>query len=79
MGQVHKRSDQRFRWSRADLWAWLDLNQRPHPYQQSRAYRYATLRFRRWRVTVRGKVMRSYSHGRTSAPTRCHGHSKIED
>ena len=23
--------DQRFRWSRAGLWAWLDLNQRPHP------------------------------------------------
>ena len=23
--------DQRFRWSRANLWAWLDLNQRPHP------------------------------------------------
>jgi hypothetical protein len=23
--------DQRFRWSRLVWWAWLDLNQRPHP------------------------------------------------
>jgi hypothetical protein len=23
--------DQRFRWSEAVWWAWLDLNQRPHP------------------------------------------------
>jgi hypothetical protein len=29
--------DQRFRWSGTDLWARLDLNQRPHPYQGSRA------------------------------------------
>jgi hypothetical protein len=28
-----ERGGQRFRWSRAGLWAWLDLNQRPHPYQ----------------------------------------------
>jgi hypothetical protein len=28
-----KPGDRRFCWSRADLWAWLDLNQRPHPYQ----------------------------------------------
>src|SRR5215207_7253245 len=28
---TQKRSDQRFRWSWPVLWAWLDLNQRPHP------------------------------------------------
>jgi hypothetical protein len=26
-------------------WAWEELNLRPHPYQQSGAHRYATLRF----------------------------------
>jgi hypothetical protein len=31
---TRKVTDQRFRWSEAILWAWLDLNQRPHPYQQ---------------------------------------------
>ena len=36
---------QHFRWSGTALWAWEDLNLRLHPYQQSRAYRYATLRF----------------------------------
>jgi hypothetical protein len=40
-----KRSDQRFRWSGAGLWAWLDLNQRPHPYQQSPAERHADCSF----------------------------------
>jgi hypothetical protein len=30
-----KPRDRHFCWSRADLWAWLDLNQRPHPYQGS--------------------------------------------
>jgi hypothetical protein len=54
-----KRSDQRFRWSQAISWAWLDLNQRPHPYQQSRAYRYADPRFPRSLATVGGEVMRS--------------------
>src|SRR5215217_7818298 len=28
---TNKTTDERFRWSVADLWAWLDLNQRPHP------------------------------------------------
>jgi hypothetical protein len=41
-------------------WACQDLNLGPHPYQQSGAYRCATLRFRRWRATVEGQVMRSY-------------------
>jgi hypothetical protein len=40
-------------------WACQDLNLGPHPYQQSSAYRYATLRFRRWCPTVGGQVMRS--------------------
>jgi hypothetical protein len=39
--------DQRFRWSQVLRWAWEDLNLRLHPYQQSGAYRCATLRFRR--------------------------------
>ncbi len=30
-----RRNDQRFGWSEAVWWAWLDLNQRPHPYQGS--------------------------------------------
>jgi hypothetical protein len=28
-------TDERFRSSKLVLWAWLDLNQRPHPYQGS--------------------------------------------
>jgi hypothetical protein len=48
-------------------WAWLGLNQRPHPYQQSRAHRCATLRFPRSLPTVRGEVMRcSYIKVRTT-------------
>ena len=49
---------QRLRWSKAGLWAWEDLNLRPHPYQQSRAYRCATLRFCSSCATVGGEVMR---------------------
>jgi hypothetical protein len=33
LGCQLKPGDRRFCWSRADLWAWLDLDQRPHPYQ----------------------------------------------
>jgi hypothetical protein len=45
---------------------------RAHPYQQSSAYRYATRRFRRWRATVKGQVMRSNvptqpAHGQDAA------------
>jgi hypothetical protein len=50
-------------------WACQDLNLGPHPYQQSRAYRYATLRFCRSRVTVGGEVMRS-SRRALIRPTR---------
>jgi hypothetical protein len=89
-----KYTDGHFRRSRSVWWAWLDLNQRPHPetkiarvatgsaapraelgrarpiliprggprpwgsYQQSRAHRYATQRFRRSGSTVEGEVMR---------------------
>jgi predicted ester cyclase len=52
-------TDERPRRSRPVRWAWLDLNQRPHPYQQSRAQRCADRRFPRSRATVRGQVMRS--------------------
>jgi hypothetical protein len=41
------------------LWAWLDLNQRPHPYQVSRAKRCADRRFPRSLPSVRGEGMRS--------------------
>jgi hypothetical protein len=58
---TRKRSNQRSRWSRAGLWAWLDLNQRPHPYQVSRAQRCADGRFPRSRTSVRGEGMRSNS------------------
>ena len=54
-----KRSDQRLRWSQPASWAWLDLNQRPHPYQLSRAQRCADRRLRRSRPTVGTKGMRS--------------------
>src|SRR5512132_1388329 len=49
----------------AALWAWLDLNQRPHPYQQSRAERCAARRFPWSPPTVRDEVMRSYNLART--------------
>jgi hypothetical protein len=55
---ILRQTIQRFRWSEALLWAWEDLNLRPHPYQQSRAHRYATLRSCRSRPTVSGQVMR---------------------
>ena len=56
---VGEATDKRCRRS-APVWsAWLDLNQRPHLYQQSRACRYATRRSCRWCATVRGEVMRS--------------------
>jgi hypothetical protein len=54
-----KSSWQRFRWSGTALWAWEDLNLRPHPYQQSSAKRCADYRFPRSHATVRREVMRS--------------------
>jgi hypothetical protein len=42
-------------------WAWLDLNQRPHPYQVSRTQRCADRRFPRSHGSVGGEGMRSYS------------------
>jgi hypothetical protein len=59
LGWHRKRSDQRSCWLQGDLWAWLDLNQRPHPYQVSRAKRCAQGRFPRSPLSVRGEVMRS--------------------
>ena len=50
-------------------WAWLDLNQRPHPYQVSRAQRCADRRFPRSPTSVRGEGMRSNNLVRTG-----HGH-----
>jgi hypothetical protein len=58
-------------------WAWLDLNQRPHPYQQSRAHRYATLRFCWLLPTVEGEVMRSSNLIRTDGWTRCYDGGKV--
>jgi hypothetical protein len=52
-------ADKRFRRSTTVLWTWLDLNQRPHPYQVSRAKRCAGRRFPRSPVSVKGEGMRS--------------------
>ena len=41
------------------FWAWLDLNQRPHPYQGSRAKRCAERPFPRSLASVRGEGTRS--------------------
>ena len=42
---ILRQTIQRFRWSETLLWAWEDLNLRPHPYQVSRAQRCAQGRF----------------------------------
>jgi hypothetical protein len=52
-------SGKRFRSSEPLWWAWLDLNQRPHPYQVSRAERCADRRLRRSRASVTGEGLRS--------------------
>jgi hypothetical protein len=54
-------TDERSRRSTPVSWAWLDLNQRPHPYQVSRAKRCADRRFPRSRASARGEGMRSNS------------------
>ena len=63
----------RLRSSTGVQWAWLDLNQRPHPYQVSRAKRCADRRFPRSLRSVRGQGMRSNSSARISAQTQCRG------
>jgi hypothetical protein len=50
---------ERSRRSTPVLWAWLDLNQRPHPYQLNAGNRCAHRPFRRSRPTVRAEGMRS--------------------
>jgi hypothetical protein len=45
-------------WSGAVLWAWLDLNQRPYPYQRSTAERRAMTHLRRSRRSVNATRMR---------------------
>jgi hypothetical protein len=50
-------------------WAWLDLNQRPHPYQVSRAQRCADRRFPRSSLSVRGEGMRSCTPFRREQPS----------
>jgi hypothetical protein len=49
-----------FRWSKP-WWAWLDLNQRPHPYQLNAGNRCAHRPFRRSCPTVEVEGMRSIS------------------
>jgi hypothetical protein len=56
-------------------WAWLDLNQRPHPYQVSRAQRRADRRFPRSPLSVRGEGMRS-KPPRSRAYRQCTGRRK---
>ena len=56
------------------LWAWLDLNQRPHPYQQSRAERHADRCFPWWAANVEGQVILCNSialDGVIAADPRC--------
>jgi hypothetical protein len=60
-------TDERFRRSTAVWWAWLDLNQRPHPYQVSRAQRCADRCFPRSPPSVRAEGMRSNALDR-----KCH-------
>jgi hypothetical protein len=68
--------DRRFCWSGG--WACQDLNLGPHPYQQSSAYRCASLRFRRSLATVMGQVMRSYTPAdqRTDQNAAAAGHAR---
>ena len=58
--------DERFPRSIRVWWAWLDLNQRPHPYQQSGVKRHADQRFPRSLANVRGEGMRSNSPPRSA-------------
>jgi hypothetical protein len=60
-----KRTAQRFRWSEAGLWAWLDLDQRPHPYQRWTAERHANRRSRRSFGSVSATGMGSISGSRS--------------
>jgi hypothetical protein len=52
-------------------WAWLDLNQRPHPYQVSRAKRCADRRFPRSLASVGGEGMRSNNLTGPGRTPRC--------
>ena len=56
---IEEDNEERFPRSEPLQWAWLDLNQRPHPYQVSRAQRCADSRFPRSLASVRGEGMRS--------------------
>jgi hypothetical protein len=57
------------------LWAWEDLNLRPHPYQVSRAKRCADRRFPRSPVSVRGEGMRSNGKPRSEWARARLGHA----
>src|SRR5215211_8005006 len=57
--RTRKVGDQHFYCLEPFWWAWLDLNQRPHPYQVSRAKRCADRPFPRSRTSVGGAGMRS--------------------
>jgi hypothetical protein len=50
-------TDDCYRRSEPVWWAWLDLNQRPHPYQQSSGERHADRCFPWWSVNVEGQVI----------------------
>jgi hypothetical protein len=54
--------------------AWLDLNQRPHPYQLSRAKRCADRPFPRSRPTIAATVMRSIRAQVCAPPKRVEYH-----
>jgi hypothetical protein len=64
---IKEATNERPRRSNATYWAWLDLNQRPHPHQPSRVQRCVDRRFPRSIASVRGEVMRS----KRPRSTRC--------
>jgi hypothetical protein len=57
---MNETTEECFRSSNPVWWAWLDLNQRPHPYQQNAGNRCAAGRFRRSRPTVKVEVKCSH-------------------
>ena len=53
-------TDERSRRSEPVWWAWLDLNQRPHPYQQNAGNRCANRHSCRSASTVEAEVTKGY-------------------
>ena len=58
---------ERYRRSEPVWWAWLDLNQRPHPYQENAGNRCAEHHSRRSHSTVEAEVMCCHRSRRRAA------------